>query len=286
MTNGPGPHEWRHGWIPLTPAAALMKAKGNRKLAARLRERHGIRGRDTRALVRGSRQSSLPDRPSSADRQRNQMADRVRQRAAERSASAELRALSDDALAARLASDADNDQAVERIVAELDRRDRAEAAARRRAAARQAAQQAKFRQQDAEYDRRLESGEDPIEAYAAAFGKDVERLRRQEAIASLRSAGYRGRGMEELTQDAFRDHARQAHLDAEAATNGFMVNRAGERAGVHSASLFVGPESRARKYASEELLRYWQDHGRLTVDDFRASILGGHMRSTSTGYFA
>jgi hypothetical protein len=53
-------------------------------------------------------------------------------------------------------------------------------------------------------------------------------------------------------------------LEAEAATRGVMLNRAGKAAGIDERSLFTGPESRARRYASEELLNHWQSHPRPT----------------------
>jgi hypothetical protein len=43
-----------------------------------------------------------------------------------------------------------------------------------------------------------------------------------------------------------------------------MLNRAGKAAGIDERSLFTGPESRARRYASEELLNHWQSHPRPT----------------------
>jgi hypothetical protein len=36
------PYRWRHNWIPRTPGAALVKAKGNQKLANRYMTRHGV----------------------------------------------------------------------------------------------------------------------------------------------------------------------------------------------------------------------------------------------------
>jgi hypothetical protein len=51
---------------------------------------------------------------------------------------------------------------------------------------------------------------------------------------------------------------------AEAATNGYMLNRAGQRGGIDERSLFVGPESRVRKYASPELIDWFQAHPRPT----------------------
>lgn len=55
------------------------------------------------------------------------------------------------------------------------------------------------------------------------------------------------------------------YLAADAQTRGNMLNRRGREAGVSEKSLFTGPESRARKYASEELLEYWQHHPRPTT---------------------
>lgn len=54
------------------------------------------------------------------------------------------------------------------------------------------------------------------------------------------------------------------YVQAEAATSGYMLNRRGREAGVDPRTLFTGPEARARKYASEELMIYWQTHARPT----------------------
>lgn len=48
-----------------------------------------------------------------------------------------------------------------------------------------------------------------------------------------------------------------------------MLNRRGREAGIDERPLFRGPEARARKYASEELLNYWEDHPRPTEAYFR-----------------
>jgi hypothetical protein len=264
MARGDGVHQWKHNWIPLTPGAALLKAHGSRTGAAAIMRRRGIRGKvSTRELIRRSKQTSIP---SPGDRGRADVAASVNAAAAQRRASADLRQLSDDQLAGKLADVGDDDAELDRIVKELDRRDRAAQAAQRRTQARQAARDAKARAQEADFDRRLAA--------------------REEATAQLRSNGYRGRNFDELVRNAFADHAYESWLNAEGETRGFLLSKAGERAKINPRSLFVGPESRARKYASPELLSYWQDHGRLTVDDFRASLLGGAMRHKSTGYFA
>lgn len=194
-------------------------------------------------------------------------------------ASVDIRRMSDDHLAEHLATVADDEHAIDAILHELDRRDRVSASREKRKAARDKAR-------DDDFERLLADGEDPETAYAKAFGVSEERVRRQGAIASLRANGYSGRNFDELVRNAFQDHAAQSWLDAESVTNGYLLNKAGEIAKVNPRLLFAGPESRARKYASEELLRYWQAHGRLTVDDFKAGLLGGAMRSTSTAAFA
>lgn len=55
-----------------------------------------------------------------------------------------------------------------------------------------------------------------------------------------------------------------AFTAAEAQTRGHMLSKAGRAARVDPRSLWTGPETRARKYASEELRAYWDQHGRLT----------------------
>jgi hypothetical protein len=57
--------------------------------------------------------------------------------------------------------------------------------------------------------------------------------------------------------------------EAEKATRGNMLNKAGRAAGIDERSLFTGPESRARRYASEELLNHWQSHPRPTSAYFQ-----------------
>jgi hypothetical protein len=66
-------------------------------------------------------------------------------------------------------------------------------------------------------------------------------------------------------------------LAAEAQTRGVMLNRRGREAGIEPRSLFTGPEARARKYASEELLNYWEYNPRPTEAFFQGE-------DTRTGY--
>ena len=63
----------------------------------------------------------------------------------------------------------------------------------------------------------------------------------------------------------------RAWLQAEHDTRGNMLNKAGRAAGVDERTLFTGPESRARRYASEELLNHWQDNHRPTAAYMRGA---------------
>lgn len=197
---------------------------------------------------------------------------------------AELTNLSDDDLAGRLAHTEDEAE-IDRILAELERRDAVAAAEREAEAKRAAAKErrdakraAELAAKDAEYDRLLEAGEDPEEAYAKAFGVSVEKQRAQAAIVALREQGYAGVNFERLSAAAYRDEVNRLYFVAEDATRGSVVNNAGRAAGIDPMTLFTGGEARARKYASDELLAWWDDYGRLSLADFRASLLGGKMR--------
>lgn len=248
-------YEWAHGWIPLTLHAAILKAHGNHERAEELLAEHRARRGDADDFTTPLHAAEREQRVKRA-----------------------LRTMSDEDLAGAMGAEDVTDGELDVLVAELERRDKAQRKAAAERARRAHRRDARDRAREADYDRRVDAGEDPEAAYVAAYGIDEERQRRDEAIAGLRSAGYSGKGLDELCRAAYRDHVETSYWAAEEATIGYYLNPAGKAAKVEPRSLFTGPESRARKYASRELLDYWQAHGRLTVDDFRAGVLGGHMR--------
>jgi SPP1 gp7 family putative phage head morphogenesis protein len=207
---------------------------------------------------------------------------------------ADLSAASDADLAALLSDAAaqGDDAAMERVLGELDRRDQV-AAEERAAAEKKAASQAKRdakaqaleADRNAQLDAAIARGEDPEVAYAEIWGKDLERVRIQSAMQKLRAAGYTGRNYEELCMSQFKEYADRAYLDAEKACRGRLVSRAAEKAGVNPRTLFTGQDVRARKYASEELLGYWQQYGRLTLHDFMAANLGQSGTQAARAYY-
>jgi hypothetical protein len=87
---------------------------------------------------------------------------------------------------------------------------------------------------------------------------EMDRRDRREQERAEAQAAYRrrlaGQRMEyEATVEA-------AYQDADRQTRGNLLNRAGVRAGIDEKTLFTGSETRAHRYASKELLNYWETH--------------------------
>jgi hypothetical protein len=78
--------------------------------------------------------------------------------------------------------------------------------------------------------------------------------------------------------EAFADwrECRQAYDDvlyaqyerAAEATNDRLLSPEGRERGIDSLSLFMGPEVRAMRWASEELKEFWEEYPRVTYQDF------------------
>jgi len=97
---------------------------------------------------------------------------------------------------------------------------------------------------------------------------EIDRRDMSEKRAAARKLRARERRM---TRNAeYSDEVYRQWLMAESATNGYMLNKAGLRAGINERSLFTGPEARVRAYASPELIEWFEHHPRPT----RASWFG------------
>jgi hypothetical protein len=164
------------------------------------------------------------------------------------------------------------------LTAEADRRDEQKAADEaRRAIARERAGARRQRAADeqiAAYEKLLDEGVEDEDAIARVYGIEPAEQRRRAAIAQLRGDGYAGKGFAELASASYRDRIYRAFVQAEDATNGYLLNKAGQRAGIDPRSLFTGNEARARRYASPELLEWWDQNGRPTLAEHRAELLG------------
>lgn len=96
-------------------------------------------------------------------------------------------------------------------------------------------------------------------------------LDRRDRIERNRAARQeRARRRRETAEQEYRDEVYRQLLRAEAETKGVMLNKRGLAAGVNERSLFTGPESRVRAYASPELFEFFESNPRPT----RASYFG------------
>ncbi|MER6874224.1 phage minor capsid protein, partial [Amycolatopsis sp. NPDC000673] len=240
----------------------------NRK---RYREQVNLGHGDLRAAER--RRDQLAETVSDGNTERNRLdaiaAEQARRReaerlAAEKAAAVDVRELSDEQLAERLAEVGDDEDAVAAVLAELDRRE-----------ADQQYADDPDAEKWAEVDRLVETGLDYEQAYAEVFDKDVEKMRREDAIARLRREGYTGRGFDELARAAYAERLERDYFAAEAATNGFLLTQEGQRNGLDPRNLLRQNENYARRWASDELKQWWDKNGRVTFDQFAAELLDG-----------
>lgn len=117
-------------------------------------------------------------------------------------------------------------------------------------------------------------GMDYIEAVTEVYGK-LELVERRP-----------GERQVEAIRRVYREWLALSYLAAEQATNGHMVNAAGrdrhvgrKPAPISARSLFQGPTARAAKYASPELLEWWETHPRLTLAQFTAQVTRSDSRA-------
>jgi hypothetical protein len=122
-------------------------------------------------------------------------------------------------------------------------------------------------------DRLVAGGRDYDEAYAEVMGIDPDEMRRAQAAMAVTGVM---RPSDRMIRDHYADFVYRQEQDAEAATNGYLLNKAGKAAGVDPSSLFSGDPDRAYRYASEELLRFWGEPGneRKTYSEYKAELVG------------
>jgi hypothetical protein len=78
----------------------------------------------------------------------------------------------------------------------------------------------------------------------------------------------------EQIREMYREHVYAQLLAAEDATNGYLLNRKAQAAGVDPITLFSGPAHIAYARASDDLIMWWQDHPRLTLTEYTEQITG------------
>jgi hypothetical protein len=68
--------------------------------------------------------------------------------------------------------------------------------------------------------------------------------------------------------DEYNQLSYEQYMDAEEATNGYLLNKKGQAKGVSPEALFSGDVRQALAYASEELLAYWETHPRMSFQQY------------------
>jgi hypothetical protein len=199
----------------------------------------------------------------------------------------DLADLSDDDLAGQLgdALAVDTEEAAalaDRLTAELDAREQAAKLAAQQAAQRKAARdaaRATVKEQQAARISALinDQGWAEAEAVSEVTGKALPAVQRQLAMARMRSDGLTdGRSFEAMARKRFKEAVSEDRVASESLLRGGNeLNKAGIAAGRNPDTLWTGSEAYARKWASPELLQWWDEHGRRTYADFREQLLTG-----------
>ena len=75
----------------------------------------------------------------------------------------------------------------------------------------------------------------------------------------------------------FLGHVDQQYDLALEKCSGVLVNKAGRADNIDGYSLFTGTQHKAYKFASEELLEFWEKHPRLSLEDYELLWLSGQI---------
>lgn len=118
----------------------------------------------------------------------------------------------------------------------------------------------------------VNGGRDYLDAYAEVYGVDPDRLARDEAASAVERRA--GETLDQAVRRSYDEWVHLQYLRAETDTRGHMLTPEAQVAGINPIELFEGTSARARKYASEDLLRWWSDNVRLTFTEFKAQMLG------------
>ena len=108
-----------------------------------------------------------------------------------------------------------------------------------------------------------------VDWYAGMSATERWIAEREYADLQMRTAYTRAE-----IREMYREHVWSQMLAAEDATNGYMLSKAAQAAGVDPVSLFSGPAHVAYARASEELRRWWQDHPRMTLAEYEEMVTG------------
>lgn len=127
-----------------------------------------------------------------------------------------------------------------------------------------------FAERSARVDQLVADGVPEMEAWAQVHGVSYEQLER-DLRAGDRMAGETRDQMARRHYDLW---VHSQYLQAVADTKGYLLNPAGVAAVADEKSLFSGRRDQARKFASEELRRWFDANGWMNFTEFKAQMLG------------
>jgi hypothetical protein len=119
-----------------------------------------------------------------------------------------------------------------------------------------------------------QAADDRVAAGGAYDDLDPTELDAKQRAALVDTHRRPGERREQTIRRMYAEHVYLSWLDAEEITRGHLLNAAGKAKGIDPASLWSGPSARARKYASDELKQWWEDHGgRRTFAEYRVQYV-------------
>lgn len=123
-------------------------------------------------------------------------------------------------------------------------------------------------------DELVAGGVDYRDAYADVYGLARDQLLGQERVSVVDLERRAGESRRQAVRRAYGEFVHLQLLEAEQATRGHLL-KPEARGRIEPIGLFSGPAARARRWASEDLLRWWSEHPRLTYQEFAGQVLGG-----------
>lgn len=111
------------------------------------------------------------------------------------------------------------------------------------------------------------------DAYAEVHGLNAAQLATEQrlSIVDRRPGETRTQAIRRM----YKEFVYMQYMDAEEATRGNLLTGEAQRRHIDPSSLWSGTATRARKYASEELKRWWEAHGgRVTFTQWSAQFTG------------
>lgn len=113
------------------------------------------------------------------------------------------------------------------------------------------------------------------DAYAEVHALDPAKLGQQQRLAAVEAARRKGERRADTIRRLYQEWVYVSWLQAETATRGNLLSKAGRAKGIDAPMLWFGPAARARKYASPELKEWWENNGgRPTLTQWSAQFTG------------